>query len=93
MAGNCRARERRQKLAAKRNYDPAWVYFAGGAACLGITALYAMFGDHIARSVISFRGIQHIRTPGEIYLVSIGVGVALIAVGVQKVLGSRRNRE
>jgi hypothetical protein len=85
------SRERAKKRrAGKREYDPAWVYFVGGVVCLGAAALYALLGDHTAKSVVSARGIRHIQTPIEIYLATVGIGLALIVVGVRKVLRSKK---
>jgi threonine/homoserine/homoserine lactone efflux protein len=78
------------RKAKNRDYDPAWVYFVGGAVCLGAAILYAVFSDHAAIFMFSPRWGHYVRTPFEVYLVLIVGGLIFIALGVRKVLRSKK---
>jgi hypothetical protein len=81
---------KKRKL-GKRGYDPAWVYLVGGATCLAFVVFYAMFGDHTGGPAYSPRSGPHVRTPFETYLVTIGLGIGLIVVGVWKLMRSKKD--
>ncbi len=80
----------KRRKEGKREYDPAWVYLVGGTVCLAFVGFYAVYGDHTGRPAFSPRSGPHVRTPFEIYLFAIGLGIGLMVIGVRKVLRSMK---